>query len=144
MANRLIVFLTIAALALALNGCTDYDFDEPDTPSNRKGFERHFGFAVPASVSDLYYFADELGADVKYQMGFKTDQETIDRIASALSLVQKEPESHVRLAREFDWWDQDVTETLTPYWKSNQDDDYYWYLWFNPIQQRAYYIEFSL
>ena len=82
MSRRLLEFLTIAVVALTVSACicgafTDYDFDEPDTAANQEGFERHFGFAVPASVSDLYYFADELGADVKYQIGFKTDQETI-------------------------------------------------------------------
>jgi hypothetical protein len=140
----MIRFLAIAAVVLTLSACTDYDCDEPDTPANQEGFERHFGFAVPASVSDLYYFADELGADVKYQIGFKTDQETIERIASELDLVQEEPEFRVRLAHEFDWWDKDIVESLTPYWRSNQDNDYYWFLWFDPTNQRAYYIEFSL
>ena len=124
--------------------CTGYDFDVPDTAANQAGFERHFGFAVPASVSDLYYFADELGADVKYQIGFKTDQQTIERIASELDLVQGEPELHFGLAQEFAWWDKEAIKNLTPYWKSNQDNDYYWFLWFDPSSQRAYYIEFSL
>jgi hypothetical protein len=148
--RRMIQFSIITAVALTFIACccgifTDYDIDQPDTPANKEGFERHFGFPVPASVSDLYYFADELGADGKYQLGFTTDQETIERIVSELDLTQGEPAFNcIGLIYEFDWWEKDVVNGLTPYWKSNQDNDYYWFLWFDPSSQRAYYIEFSL
>ena len=150
MCRRMIQFSIITAVALTFIACccgifTDYDIDQPDTPANKEGFERHFGFPVPASVSDLYYFADELGADGKYQLGFTTDQETIERIVSELDLTQGEPAFNcIGLIYEFDWWEKDVVNGLTPYWKSNQDNDYYWFLWFDPSSQRAYYIEFSL
>jgi hypothetical protein len=145
--HRVIIvpLFAIAVVVLTFSACTDYDFDQPDTPANREGFERHFGFPVPASVSDVYYFADELGADVVYQLGFVADQETIERIVSELELAQGEPAFDcIGLVPEFDWWKTDAVEGLTPYWKSNQDGDYYWFLWFEPGGQRAYYIEFSL
>jgi hypothetical protein len=127
-----------------LGACTDYDFDQPDTDANRAGFERHFGFAPPPSVSDLYYYADELGADVKYQLGFRADEGTIDTIVAELELVQEEPEYEVRLARDLDWWHDDVIRTLTPYWRSDPDSDYYRFLWYDPAGRRAYYLEFSV
>jgi hypothetical protein len=134
--RQMIQFSVIATVALTSIACccgvfTDYDFDQPDTPANQEGFEQHFGFPAPASVSDLYYFADELGADVKYQLGFTTDQETVDRIVSELDLTQGKPTLDCTgLVREFDWWEKGVVEGLTP--------------WFDSSSQRAYYIEFSL
>jgi hypothetical protein len=145
---KILKFQTLNILVVALIGvicCTPYDYDKPDTPANQKGFERHFGFAVPETVSDLYYFADELGADVTYRLGFKADQKTIDKIVSDLHLIQDEPELvGPRLVYEFPWWDEEDIGNLTPYWKSNSKKDYYWLLWYNPATERAYYIEFSL
>ncbi len=141
---RRIEVLMAIILLLALVACTDYDYDRPDTPANRTGFERHFNFPPPDSISDLYYFADELGADVKYQLSFQTDRETVARIVVELDLVQEEPPLKVGLARELDWWNAERIEELPPYWKSNEDGDYYWYLWYDPQTQRAYFIEFSL
>ena len=142
----MICSVSIVAVCLCiLTGCTDYDWDTPDTLPNQEGFERHFGFAVPESVSDLYYFADETGFDPAYQLGFRTDQDTIDRIVSELELGQGNPGFGVEhLTRDFPWWDDEDIESLTPYWKTNQDETYYWLLWYNPTSQRAYYLEFGL
>jgi hypothetical protein len=129
---------------LLLSACTNYDYDQADTPANQAGFERHFGFPTPTSVTDLYYFADELGTDVLYQLGFKTDPETIEKIVAELDLIQQEPDLQTNLARDFDWWDNTVIENLTPYWKHNTDNDYFWFLWYDPDNQQAYYIEYSL
>jgi hypothetical protein len=135
----------MTAITCACGIFTDYDFDQPNTHANQVGFERHFGFSMPASVSDLYYFADELGADVKYQLGFTADQGTVERIVAALDLVQREPKLDCTgLIREFDWWSEDAVVGITPYWKSNRDGDYYWLLWFDPSSQKVYYLEFSL
>jgi hypothetical protein len=140
--------LGLLALLPLSCGCglfTDYDFDRPDTPANREGFEHHFGFPVPASVSDLYYFADELGADVQYQLGFSTDPETVERIVAALDLTEGAPPVDCTgLVRTFDWWTEDAVVGLTPYWTGDEDRDYYRCLWFDPDSRRAYYIAFSL
>jgi hypothetical protein len=145
---KLLKFQALNILVVTLIGafcCTNYDHDKPNTSANQKGFERHFGFTVPDSVTDLYYFADELGVDVTYRLGFKADQETIDKIVSGLRLTQGEPELvGPSLGYEFPWWDEQDIGNLTPYWKSNQKKDYYWLLWYNPASQRAYYVEFSL
>ena len=139
------VAVVLTAIACACGAFTDYDFDQPNTPANQAGFERHFGFPMPASVSDLYYFADEIGADVKYQLGFTADQETVERIVAALDLTQQEPKFDCTgLIREFDWWSKDAVESVTPYWEGNRDNDYYRFLWFDADRQRAYYLEFSL
>lgn len=129
---------------LLLSACTDYDYDQPDTPANRAGFERHFGFEAPESVSDLYYYADELGADVTYQLGFTVDRATVDRIVAELDLMQGEIVFNATFAREFDWWNVDTVEALTPYGWRNDDEDYYRFLWYDPAARRVYYLEYSL
>ena len=69
-----ILSMLFALFAVVLLGCEpQYNHDRPDTEPNRAGFQKHFGFPAPDSVSNLYYFADALGADVKYQLGFSAD-----------------------------------------------------------------------
>ena len=51
---------------LSLGTCTEYDLETAGTPANRKGFEDSFGFPADTNVSQIYYYADELGADVRY------------------------------------------------------------------------------
>jgi hypothetical protein len=137
-------WLVIAVILLITVACTDYDYDQPNTPANRAGFERHVGFEVPDTVSDLYYYADELGVDVTYQLGFAADRATVDRIVAELNLVQREATFNATFAREFDWWDADAVEALTPYGWSNDDGDYYRILWYDPTAGRVYYLEYSL
>ncbi|MCP4538466.1 MAG: hypothetical protein GY832_15125 [Chloroflexi bacterium] len=150
MGNRIgtaiIKFMSIVVIFLSILACgTDYDWDTPDTPANQKGFENHFGFAVPESVSDLYYFADGMGFDPLYMLGFKTDQDTIDKIVSELKLEQGDPGFGTEyLTQDVPWWDDEDIENLTPYWKTNQDETYFWLFWYNPTSQRAYYLEFGL
>ncbi len=123
----------------------DYDWDKPDTFANQEGFERHFGFTVPESVSNLYYFADGMGFDPKYQLGFRADQDTIDKIVSELELEQGDPGFGVEyLTQDLPWWDSEHIESLTPYWNTNQDETYYWLLWYDPPSQRTYFLEFGL
>ena len=102
--KNLVYSLLIIILAFFANSaCTNYDHEQADTVANQKGFERHFGFPTPASVTDLYYYADELGIDVKYQMGFRADPETIQRIVVELDLVQQEVTIQSRIAQDFAW-----------------------------------------
>ena len=75
-----VIVVTLISIACICNIFTDYDYDQPDTAANREGFAQHFGFPALASVSDLYFYADELGADVTFQFGFVTDQETTSHL----------------------------------------------------------------
>ncbi len=93
--------IPILLVAVVFSSCTRYTHDKPDTRENRAGFEKHIGFEAPASVSNLYYYADELGADVTYQLGFYTDEKIIEKIISQLSLNQDPPDTEVGVDREF-------------------------------------------
>jgi hypothetical protein len=139
-----IIFIALSLLLL-LVACTDYDHDVPDTPANLAGFERHFGFVTPADVTGVYYFADELGADVLYQLGFEANPETVARIVSALDLAQSEPpQNGLGLAYDLSWWDEEAIQDATLYWTSSDDQAYWRMLWYNEDTHQIYYLEYSL
>ena len=132
-------------LLIVLIACTAYDHDVPDTEANLAGFARHFGFTVPADVTDVYYFADELGADVLYQLGFEASPETVARIVAALDLAPSISETTgLELAYDFPWWDETDIEQATGYRKSTEERDYVRALWYSERTGRVYYLEYSL
>jgi len=142
---RKTTLLHVLTALFLIAACTAYDQDVPDTEANRAGFERHFGFAPPSDVTGLYYFADELGADVLYQLSFDAAPETIARIATTLNLETASADRGTpELAYTFPWWDTDDLERTTLYRKTNDTEDYIWQLWYNPGTQQAYYLEYSL
>lgn len=141
---RFCLLILFAALLVA---CTDYDHDTPDTAANLAGFERHFGFAAPADVTDVYYYADELGADVTYQLGFAAGPETVERIVAALELAQTDPtERHdFNIARDdLSWWDAADIRQATFYQKTNAEKGYWRLLWYSAATGRVYYLEYSV
>ena len=134
------------ALAVLLIACTAYDHDVPDTQANREGFARHFDVAPPSDVTNLYYFADELGADANYQLGFEATPETVDRIVEALDLnpSPEAQEQGLGLAYDMPWWDETEIAQATHYRKSTAEEDYFWALWYHEATGRVYYLEYSL
>ena len=137
--------MLFALFAVVLLGCEpQYSHDRPDTEPNRAGFQKHFGFPAPDSVSNLYYFADALGADVKYQLGFSADGAVIQEIVDKHQLTEANDETHIPTAREFDWWVSDEVKMLPVYWKKTADKEYYRYLWYSKETMQAYYLEYSL
>lgn len=129
-----------------LAACTDYDHDIPDTAANLAGFERHFDFVVPSDVTDVFYFADEMGADVLYQLGFEAAPGTVERIVKALDLAPAAggQEMGVGLAYDFPWWDEKDFQQAALYQKANDNQDYWRELWYSETPGRVYYLEFSL
>lgn len=134
----------LLVLLVALVACTDYDHDTPDTAANRAGFERHFGFVAPPDVTDMYYFADEMGSDVLYQLGFAATPETVSRIVAALDLAPAQDAPGLRLAYDFPWWDEADIEQATLYQKTNDSQDYWRALWYSEATGHVYYLEFTL
>ncbi|MBN2006772.1 MAG: hypothetical protein JXA21_25685 [Anaerolineae bacterium] len=144
---KIIRFCLIGLILLVfLVACTAYDHDTPDTEANLAGFERHFGFEPPDDVTDVYYYADEMGADVLYQLGFAAGPETVDRIVAALELVQADATARrdFKIARDdLPWWDEADIEQATFYQKANDKQDYRWALWYSKATGRVYYLEYS-
>ena len=53
----------ITGIILLLCSCTDYDYDQADTPANQAGFERHTVQAPKWLVRDAFAIADKLGLE---------------------------------------------------------------------------------
>jgi len=136
----------LLVLLVALAACIHYDHDTPDTSANLAGFERHFGFEPPADVTDVYYYADELGVDVTYQLGFEAGPETVARIVAELDLTQADTPGGFGLgvARDFPWWDMEDIKQATLYQKTNTQRDYWRELWYSAATGRVCYLEYSL
>jgi hypothetical protein len=147
---RTIKYATLSLIMVSLccviqiSACTPYTYDQSDTPENKRGFERHFGLAPSPDVIELYYYADELGIDTTYQLGFRANRSTIDRIVSDLDLEQMDKEFEDLIAREFPWWKKTDLKNLRPYWKRSADGQLFKYLWYDEKKQQAWYLEYSV
>lgn len=120
-----------------------YDVDTPDTVKNRKGFERHLGILPGENVSRIFYFADELGADCRYQLSFKCDPVTIENIIAVLGLVRSEEFHGLAPHEKLFWWPLGATEGRD-FWMKGSAGQYSWELWYSESDHMAYYQEYSL
>ena len=133
-------------VGLLFAACTHYDVDAADTQANRGGFERHFGFVPDASVTKVYYYADELGIDASYQLSFKCSRETIKRIIEKLSLESVPPgraDSLLDPRDDLPWWNPDSIDNRE-LWLKEEENAYYWQLWYSDRDQMAFYLEYSV
>ena len=133
-------------IVLFLASCTEYDLETADTPANRKGFERHFGLPAGANMTQVYYYADELGSDVVYQLSFKCSRDTIEKIISELSLKPVPKDTADRLLAPRDdlpWWKPDSIDGRD-LWIKEEENQYYWQLWYSEKDGMAFYLEYSV
>ena len=130
--------------ALALFACTRYDVSTPDTSANRAGFEQRLGVKPTADVKGVYFYADELGGDVKFQLRFECSQKTIDAIASHLGLTAAAPpENRLRGRDDLGWWKEQSLKALACYWKAD-GQKYFRFLWYDAAKGEAFYLEYSM
>jgi len=128
---------------LAIAGCTEYDVDTPDTSANRAGFARHLKISPSEAVKDVYYYADEFGADFRYQLSFKCDRETIDRIVDSLGLKKgADGYNGLRPRGDLKWWQPDSIDGRSLWIKKG--DRHYFELWYSESDSTALYHEYSV
>lgn len=129
---------------LLVAGCTDYDVNTADTPANREGFARHLGFAPGSDVTAVYYYADGLGADVRYQLSFQCPRVVADKIIKTLSLDPKPADySGLDPRDDLKWWTPHSTEALPMWIKRSTDGQHHWEFWYSEKDGRSYYHEYS-
>jgi len=144
--QQTIVIVSVLVLGGLLSSCTHYDVETADTPDNHKGFESHFGFAPDNTVINVYYYADELGADVRYQLSFQCPKATVDKIITELSLKSVLPDQAESLLDPRDdlpWWKPDSIDNRD-LWIKEKENEYYWQLWYSEKDGKAFYLEYSL
>ncbi len=122
-----------------------FDAYEPDTKFNKKRFSEFFGFYPTQDVKNIYCHADELGIDHDYQFAFNCDTRTLKKIVSHLNLTKTEQPDNFSsgLWHNFPWWDSTKISTLKPYWKKS-NHEIYSYLWYDTLDQKAYYFTFDM
>ena len=121
-----------------------YTTDKPDTSENQKGFEVHFGFPPPADVTELYYYADTLGIDGTYQLGFKAEPATIEKIITENSLQPADDCPPPTFAVEFTWWKNADLEALESCWVGGVEGKTATYLWYDEKTRQAWYLDYDL
>lgn len=162
--HRFVIGLLCGALLLTGTGCgrikhrlvetirtlTDrlfrhYDADQPDTRFNRQRFEEHLQLPCPPDVQQLYCYADELGADATYRFAFRCKPATARLIRQRNSL---RPDSAQRsgapLLGAFEpfWWPSDLHQRLRAY-SRHKPLQWHRFFWYDSLEQRAYYLEFT-
>ena len=116
----------------------------PDTVANRKRFERHLGFPPDDSITQVYYYADEIGVDVRYQMSFKCNRERVDDIIRQLGLSPApDPYGGLRPITGFTWWTEGATKDCE-LWVAESSKDYFRELWYSEERGVVLYQEYSL
>ncbi len=130
---------------MVLVGCEpQYNHDQPDTAANRQGFEKHLGVPASDAVSNVYYYADALGADSTYQLGFTATPDIIKQIVTELNLVATDPNTDGLIGRDFDWWIAEEIVRLPMYCRKTEGKEHYRCLWYAEKTKQAYYLEYSL
>ena len=128
-------------LVCALVG-TRVDADKADTAANITFFRRRFGLPPGRAYTGIVCLADELGADVWYQVFCTCDAASMRQIVKALGLQPAPAESLPATPREMPpGWPAGVTTDL-PAW-SRQEFRRYRTLWFSEQQGRLYYLEYT-
>jgi hypothetical protein len=136
--------LALTLLLATLSGCTKYNHDQPDTPANKQGFAHRFGKEPGPDVKGIYFYADELGADCKYQLRFECSPKTLDSLVQSLSLTNTtKVEGHLP-GIDFPWWNGKSIDALPLHWRANEKKDYYWFLWYDALKSEGFFLEYSL
>lgn len=121
-----------------------YDSHKPDTENNKRRFKTHLRFKPTGDVKNLYAYGDFLGADYKVLMAFICDSSTVSRIIQEHEMqLVNELDGGLIFGETFEWWNEEKIEKIKPY-KFGVDAEYWKYLWYDSLNNQAYYQEFSL
>lgn len=135
---------TFILLILIFSSCEHFDPNEVDTKSNKKIFKKYLEVELTSDVKYIYCYAD-FGTDYSVLISFSCDSNTIENIVSKkhMKLTTEDSDNGLFFDQKFKWWDNDKIEKIKPY-KTEQDQKFWKYLWYDSINKKAYYQEFSL
>jgi hypothetical protein len=118
----------------------------PDTRYARAGFERLIGFAPPASVSEIYYRADEGFLDSGYRLRFRcNDNSVVTQMVARLQLQESNKPLPGLISQSPKWWSERMQrKRLLHYARERTGMSYHCYLWYDPVTGTVWYEEFSV
>jgi hypothetical protein len=117
----------------------------PDTEYSRQGFARLIGITPPASVSNIYYRADEGFLDSGYRLRFTCkDSSVVSHVAARLQLQATDNPTLGLLSTTPKWWAEKLQPKGILQYARELPGKYYWYLWYDPTTGTVWYEEFSV
>jgi hypothetical protein len=121
-----------------------FDDTKPDTKFNKQRFQEFFGFYPTPDVKNIYAHSDELGIDASYYFAFECADSTVEKIKRSLSLSVDTTgmgfSGGLNLSPTF-WWDTVAIQQIKPF--SRQRENLYWYLWFDKVKRKVYFMTFD-
>lgn len=122
-----------------------YNAYTADTDDNKNRFKEHLQVELTSDVKDLYTYGDFMAIDYSVLISFTCDQSTIDKIIekNGLQLSTGENIRAISFSGKFNWWKQDMIDQLIPY-QAGEEDEFWQFLWYNPVTKQAFYEEFSM
>lgn len=122
------------------------DSDKPDTFANKQFFEDLLDMDLPESLTELYCYSNNVGLDGSSQMKFHCDSITVDMIAKSKGLVKSDAIDNAPYGiwTYLPSWNIERIKTIVPYVKKDENRRLYWYLWYDSVNQTAYYIYFDM
>ena len=137
------IFFSLLTMLLTFAGCHDYDPCRPDTPGNKKAFQRLSGSMPPKEVRNIRAYEEFWLFDSHFCMTFYAPREIVEQILKRHEMKpagqETDPDS-ISDSRFFQWDPQDVHER----------SEYYQYerrrkggvvesrhLWFQPETQKC-------
>ncbi|PSL28270.1 hypothetical protein [Chitinophaga ginsengisoli] len=122
-----------------------YNADIADTKDNQNRFKEHLQIELTSDVKDLYTYGDFMAIDYSVLMSFSCDQSTIDKIIekNGLQLSTEDSMHAISFPGKFGWWKQDIIDRLIPY-SAGEEDEFWQFLWYDPVTKQAFYEEFSM
>jgi hypothetical protein len=104
-------------------------------------FRNYLATGITSDVKELYIRGDSSGLPVL--IAFTCGQSTADRIIRRNGMeLCADKEDKGLACPGVSWWKTDIIDKVTPY-KSGEEDEYWQYLWYDPVSRQALYQEFS-
>lgn len=145
MSRFLLLSIIASVLAFLSLSCNSYSSTVADTERSRKEFQYFFRFKPTPDVINLYSYSNEVGLDASYWLSFQCNEATVKKIQENLQL-QEEPSPSRGLfgglnSTPTKWWDTTFIFNTKPY--SRNEERLHWYLWYDPVKKRVYFLAFD-
>lgn len=140
MARYLFLFFIILLLP---GGCSRYNAKKADTQENRKGFARVTGIDPGSDVTEIYFYADELGWDPLYCFSFQCSRKTAQKIIEHLKLKKNENadwQEPFPVPDDLFWWNSEERKNSVFYCRRMEQPEKTYYFWFHPRSTKCQFM----
>lgn len=140
MARYIIYFFILSFLFL---GCSRYDAKTPDTQANRKGFAHIIGFSPTSDVTEIYFYADEMGFEPLYCLAFQSSPKNVKKIIEKFNLKKNNNtnwEEPFAVPKDLFWWNAEERKKSEFYSSQVEQTETAYYFWYNPQNSKCQFM----